>query len=898
MVSRKAEGSAAADLSKAAALWLTRDTILVSPSLIPFGTDADELEWLLQWSEGGGIDPDASEPLPWGSAWLVAEGWPSPELLARAPHVAGHRVLRLDAETVAAAPEILKGQIVVAGHAASGRLVGATGVQIAGVLDDLYADAANATLGVSWDAGRPTLRVWAPTARQVELLLWTHGDGHGEPDLARPMEPASDGTWALTGEPGWRHGRYRYRITVYVAAFGREVVNVVSDPYSLALTINSTHSLVIDLDDPALVPDVFRDAPQPTLATPVDQCIYELHVRDFSIHDKTVPLPVRGTYLAFAEDSAGTRHLRGLAAAGLNTVQLLPVFDNASVEEHHSFRAAPEKASLMALPPDSPEQQRRVRESRNRDGFNWGYDPFHYFAPEGSYATMAAADTAVRITEFRTMIGSLHAMGLRVVTDQVFNHTATSGQNSKSVLDRVVPGYYHRLSLEGEVETSTCCANIATENLMAQKLMVDACVVWAKHHRVDGFRFDLMGHSSKANLLAVRAALDALTVERDGVDGRAVTMYGEGWNFGEVAWDARFVQARQGNLGGTHIATFNDRLRDAVRGGGPFDEDPRGQGLGTGLFTDDNGSPVNGDPGAQERRLFSQTDLAQIGLAGGLRRFAFASAGSGTLLRGDGFEYSMGSAGYCDAPDEAINYVDAHDNETLFDVLALKLPVGTPMADRVRMNTVCLAFATLSQSPVLWHAGSDFLRTKNLDRNSYSSGDWFNYLDFSLTHNGFGAGLPPEQDNGHVWSYLRPLLANPDLRPESSDIRAAHAQALDLLRLRASSRLFRLGSAEAIIEKVSFPVSGSWVQRPGVIAMLLDDRRGVPVDPLFAELLVVFNTTPHEAHQALPGVSGQGWVLHPVHEAGFDEIVRRTHWSGDGVTIPGRTVAVLVRPRD
>ena len=231
---------------------------------------------------------------------------------------------------------------------------------------------------------------------------------------------------------------------------------------------------------------------------------------------------------------------------------------------------------------------------RGKDAFNWGYDPWHFSAPEGSYASTAAkADGGARVAEFRTMVGGLHRDGLRVVLDQVFNHTAASGQDAKSVLDRVVPGYYHRLNATGAVETSTCCQNIATEHQMAQKLMVDSVVLWARDYKVDGFRFDLMGHHSRENMLAVRAALDALTLKRDGVDGKSVYLYGEGWNFGEVANNARFTQATQGQLGGTQIGSFSDRLRDAVRGGGPFDEDPRKQGFGSGELTDPNGAPVN-----------------------------------------------------------------------------------------------------------------------------------------------------------------------------------------------------------------------------------------------------------------------------------------------------------------
>ncbi len=188
------------------------------------------------------------------------------------------------------------------------------------------------------------------------------------------------------------------------------------------------------------------------------------------------------------------------------------------------------------------------------------------------------------------MVKSLNETGLRVVMDVVYNHTNAAGQAEKSVLDRIVPGYYHRLLEDGTLATSTCCANTATEHAMMEKLMVDSIVTWARDYKVDGFRFDLMGHHSKANLLAVRAALDELTLAADGVDGSKIYLYGEGWNFGEVANDARFVQATQTNMDGTGIGTFNDRLRDAVRGGGPFDGDHRvNQGFASGLYTDPNG---------------------------------------------------------------------------------------------------------------------------------------------------------------------------------------------------------------------------------------------------------------------------------------------------------------------
>ncbi|NTW42496.1 MAG: pullulanase-type alpha-1,6-glucosidase, partial [Cellulomonadaceae bacterium] len=582
-------------------------------------------------------------------------------------------------------------------------------------------------------------------------------------------------------------------------------VNRVTDPYSVALTVNSTYSVLVDLDDPALAPRQWRTARQPVVA-PVDQTIYELHVRDFSISDTTVPAAKRGTYLAFAErHSAGRTHLRELADAGLTTVHLLPVFDIASIEEDRSAQQTP-PCDLTSFASDSTEQQACVAQVADTDGYNWGYDPLHWTTPEGSYAV--DPDGGARVVEFRTMVGALHADGLQVVLDQVFNHTAASGQDAKSILDRVVPGYYQRLNAVGAVETSTCCQNVATEHSMAQKMMVDSVVTWASEYKVDGFRFDLMGHHSVETMQAVRDALDALTVRHDGVNGKNVYLYGEGWNFGEVADNALFTQATQGQLGGTGIGTFSDRLRDAVRGGGPFDADPRIQGFGSGAFTDPNGAAVNGTEAEQAARLAHATDLVKLGLAGNLRDFAFLTS-DGTVRTGEQIDYNGQPAGYADSPEEVITYVDAHDNETLFDSLTLKLPTDTPMADRVRMNTLSLATTALSQTPSFWHAGADLLRSKSLDRNSYNSGDWFNVLDLSGQTNGFGRGLPPAADNSAKWVYQQPLLADPALVPTPTDIADATGAAQDLLELRFSTDLFRLGSAALIEQKVTFPDGGT-----------------------------------------------------------------------------------------
>lgn len=816
------------------------------------------------------------------------------EQTARFPALADYTALRVDGLDRAAVADLLRGQLRVARRDGTGALIALTGVQIPGVLDDLYADAAaDDALGVTFRGAKPTFRLWAPTAQSATLLTWDAGAA-GTPARHAATFDAAAGTWSVAGTRALKGDEYQWEVVVYAPSTDAIEENAVTDPYSVALTENSTRSVAIDLDDKTWKPKQWRKATGPAIDDPVDRSIYELHIRDFSITDETVPAQERGTYLAFTRKSAGTAQLKQLADAGMNTVHLLPSFDIATIEEDRAAQQTPD-CDLASFGPASTEQQACVQAVADADGFNWGYDPFHFSVPEGSYAV--DPDGGARVGEFRSMVGALHGMGLQVVLDEVFNHTAQSGQGEKSVLDRVVPGYYHRLTAAGAVQTSTCCQNVATEHELAEKLMVDSVVTWARDYKVDGFRFDLMGHHSKANMLAVRAALDELTLARDGVDGSKIYLYGEGWNFGEVADNALFEQATQGQLGGTGIGTFNDRLRDAVHGGSPVDSGSTfRQGFGTGLGTDPNGNPINGTPEQALADLGHQMDLVKLGLAGNLRDYQLTDH-TGAVKLGSELDYNGQQAGYADEPDEVINYVDAHDNETLFDLSVLKLPTDTTMADRVRMNTLSLATVTLSQTPSFWHAGTELLRSKSLDRNSYNSGDWFNRIDWTGQESTFGSGLPRAADNEQKWPVLRPLLENPALKPDAAAMAAAEAAALDLLRVRSDVDLLRLGSAALIEQKVTFPGSGS-EQTPGVIVMQIDDLVGPDADRDLDGALVVFNASPEPTSQTVAGLAGRHFALTSAQARGADPIVKTTTWNaGTGtVTVPARTVAVLVDP--
>ncbi|MFD8818798.1 pullulanase-type alpha-1,6-glucosidase, partial [Streptomyces sp. NPDC059627] len=673
---------------------------------------------------------------------------------------------------------------------------------------------------------------------------------------------------------------YRYVVKVWAPSVQKVVTNKVTDPYSVALTADSERSLVVDLDDRDLAPGGWSTYTKPKAVPMKDAQIQELHVRDFSAADSTVPAAERGTYLAFTDkDSDGSRHLKALAKSGTSYVHLLPAFDFATVPEKKTDQSSPD-CDLASYPADSDQQQACVAKTAATDAYNWGYDPYHFTVPEGSYAT--DPDGTARTVQFRKMVKSLNDDGLRVVMDVVYNHTAASGEADTSVLDQIVPGYYQRLLADGSVANSTCCANTAPENAMMGKLVVDSIVTWAKEYKVDGFRFDLMGHHPKANILAVRKALDALTPKKDGIDGKKIILYGEGWNFGEVADDARFVQATQQNMAGTGIATFSDRARDAVRGGSPFDDDPGIQGFASGLYTDPNSSTANGTEAEQKARLLHYQDLIKVGLTGNLAKYEFTDT-DGKEVTGAGIDYNGSPAGYADAPGDALAYVDAHDNETLFDALTYKLPAGTSASDRARMQVLAMATAALSQGPSLSQAGTDLLRSKSLDRNSFDSGDWFNAIHWNCADgNGFGRGLPTAADNQSKWSYAKPLLTS--VKVGCPQIDGASAAYQDLLKIRTTETAFSLGTAAQVQSKLSFPLSGK-DETPGVITMELGN------------LVVVFNASPQRQEQRVGTLAGTGYRLHPVQASGTDSVVKSASYERETGTfeVPGRTVAVFSR---
>ena len=765
-----------------------------------------------------------------------------------------------------------RGQLVLVREDAAGRVLAATRVQAAAALDALYSTAAGlADLGATPARAATGFNVWAPTAQAAAVCLYDSGGSR-----ARAIVPMSSDDSSGAGRadvPGNLAGSY-YAYLVDVVVDGAGVVrNLVTDPYSVGLSLDSRRSYVADLDAATLKPAGWDSVKAPgKVQALTDMVVYELHVRDFSINDASVPAAHRGKYAAFGDSqSNGMRHLAALSRAGLTDIHLLPVYDIASVPERGC--AVPKPAGAAA----SEAQQDLVMRTADSDCFNWGYDPFHYNAPEGSYAS-DPADGARRIVELRAMVANLHKAGLRVGMDVVYNHTYRSGQHQRSVLDRIVPGYYHRLDGTGAVAQSTCCDNTATEHAMMGKLMIDSVVLWARHYRIDSFRFDLMGHQPRAVMEELQRRVDAAV-------GHPVQLIGEGWNFGEVENGARFVQASQLSLGGSGIGSFSDRGRDAMRGGAAGDSGDKlisQQGFINGLFL---------DPNALGRRhtaddLARVTDMVKVGLAGTLRGYTLRSW-DGTVKTLAEIDYNGQPAGYAVAPGEAVNYVENHDNQTLYDINAFKLPRATSSAERARVQMLGAAIVAFSQGVAYYHAGIDTLRSKSLDRNSFNSGDWFNRLDWTYRSNYFGSGAPPALDNGKDYDLIKPLLNDARLRPSPADIGFARDVFRDLLAVRASSTLFRMRTAEDVQRRLRF------MQAPaGVIAARLDGDGYAGAG--FGKIVYVINVDKTARTVVADAEKGRRYRLHPAQRADGRLQQARFDAASGSFVIPARTAVVFV----
>lgn len=883
-------------LKYAQAVWLDASTI-VWPGADP--THSYKLYYSANGALAAGTGDISGSDNPGGVP--LAVGALSTAQQAAFPQYAGAIALMVPAGTDAAT--LLRDQLAVVQYSGSAPTNG-TQLQTGPVLDSLYgASAAGIALGVTFDAitDAPTFRLWAPTASAVTLNVYANAAAPTPVAVSMTEDPAS-GVWSYTApDASWTNtAYYTYSVRVFSRAaastYGAVVTNTVSDPYAVTLNGDSTRAMVVNLADAAATPAGWPGALPPTSAAPTDSVVYELHVRDFSVNDPAVPAAHQGKFLAFTDLAGnGMKHLTALAGAGLTHVHLLPATDFASVDALSCTNP-----SIPATTGNGTAAELAVIAAQGSDCYNWGYDPFHYGAPQASYAS-DPTNGLTRVLEFRQMVQALHGIGLRFVLDVVYNHTSASGDNPHSVLDQIVPGYYQRLDGNGAVESFSCCADTATERTMMAKLMIDTLVRWADKYKVDGFRFDIMSMIPKAAMLQALGAVNAVATK----DGRGYTyFYGEGWT-PNSAVSAVIAPATQANMAGTGIGTFNDRLRDAVRGGSPFDSGSAltaHQGFINGLCYNLNPSDVSDCSGDSGDAAFALQNRISVGLAGNLASFPLRPGVDGAQV-----DYNGSPTGYTQQPQENLVYAACHDNETLFDISQYKHPASVSVADAGRAQTVGLSLVLLAQGVAFVHGADDLLRSKSGDSNSFDSGDYFNRIYWDGSADNWSVGLPPQNtgNNAANAATLGPLL-NTRPVPDAATIAAVTARFQEFLGVRRSTDLFRLASAADIDKCVSFPDQGHQVH-----GLIVEQILGVgcvgATSSGYDSVVILYNASTNAQSFSLASFAGvaqgtgSGQVsLHPVQAAGSDATLL-TGWNftsnaaAGTFTVPARTTAVFVR---
>ncbi|MBM7553161.1 pullulanase [Thalassobacillus pellis] len=485
--------------------------------------------------------------------------------------------------------------------------------------------------------GTATLKLWSPIAQHVSVVLY---DKHNQYEVIGeeiPMNKDRNGVWSVTldssnsGLKNLKGFYYQYKVTTEVEQ------HLTLDPYAKSMAASSDNDLdtvgKAAIVDPSSIGPKLHFAKIKDYEKREDAVIWEVHVRDFtsdpSIADE---LDAQfGTFSAFIEK------LDYLKELGVTHIQLLPVMKYYFGDELEN-------------------DEREMDYSSSGNNYNWGYDPHSYFALSGMYSERPE-DPEARIAEFKQLIKEIHKRKMGVILDVVYNHTA-----KVSILENIMPDYYHFMNEKGETKTGYGGGKVGTTHQMSRKLMVDSVKYWVKEFKVDGFRFDLMGD------------LDAESVQTAYNEARKINpdilMIGEGWR--------TFV----GDGGPKNEVT-------------PADQDWMDETDSAGVFSDEIRNELKSGFGSEGEPRF---------LTGGPRDIA-------TI-----FENIKGQPGNVseDDPGDIVQYIAAHDNLTLHDVIALSIKKDPAEHEEEIQRRIRLGNAMIltSQGVSFLHAGQEYGRTK------------------------------------------------------------------------------------------------------------------------------------------------------------------------------------------
>jgi len=509
-------------------------------------------------------------------------------------------------------------------------------------------------LWLSYSKDATVFKLWSPNADKVKLHLYDKGKG-GEVFEAHELEIAEGGAhWVKKINKDLNGVYYTYQVMVN-GAWLDETPGI----YAKAVGVNGKRAMVLDFESTHPV-DWAKDK-GPEMKYPNEAIIYELHIRDMTIH----PLSgssMPGTYLGLVE--AGTKGPEGVATGidhlkelGINYVHLLPTFDHYAINESRLDSAQ----------------------------FNWGYDPQNYNVPEGSFSS-DPFNAEVRIREFKQMVKTFHDNGIGVILDVVYNHTGRT-ENSNFNLEN--PDYYYRFREDGSYSDAAACGNeTASEKPMMRKYILESVGYWAKEYHLDGFRFDLMGIHDVETMNEVAATLKKVNPN--------IFVYGEGWTASDSPLPEADRALKKHIKQMPKITAFSDDIRDGLKGS---------------VFEDESTGFVSGAENTEESVKF--------GIVGSIDHPQI-----------DYTQVNYSKTAWANDPWQAVSYVSCHDNHTLYD----KLQVSRPDADQsklIAMDKLANAVVLTSQGVSFLHAGSEMLRTKNEEHNSYNLPDSINQIDWA-----------------------------------------------------------------------------------------------------------------------------------------------------------------------
>lgn len=583
-------------------------------------------------------------------------------------------------------------------------------------------------LGAIYSENSSEFRLWAPLATEVELHLYKDGESK-IPDETITLEPGDKGVWSVTVQ-GDLWGRfYNYSVTNY----GK--TKLILDPYAKSMAVTTSDQTTFGkgaVVDPSLIGPELGFADIEGFEKREDAVIWEIHVRDFTVDPDISTSAQFGTYNAFTEK------LDYIEQLGVTHVQLLPVL---------SYRWGNELANDI-----------RMMDYEVGTNYNWGYDPHNYFSVEGMYSE-DPTDPVLRIKELKELVQAVHAKGMGVTLDVVYNHTASLG-----LFEDIVPGYYHFMDVQGVPKTSYGGGRLGTTHAMVRKLVIESMVYWTEEFKVDGFRYDLMGD---LDAKTVQMAFDE--VKKINPD---VIKVGEGWRTYAGDDGDGVTPADQDWMGDTEsVAVFSDEIRNELKSGYGSEGQPR-------FLT---GGPRN------IRTIFNNI----IGRPSNVNE---------------------------DDPGDVLQYIAAHDNLTLHDVIAQSIQKDPAhhekeIQQRIRLgNTIILT----SQGVAFIHAGQEYGRTKQ----------WM-------------AEEAPEEDFAYVEGFEHPYFIENSYNASDAvnmfdwdkvEEEGIHKETMEftrgLIALRKSTDAFRLGTEELVSKNVSLIDSPDIAETDLVIGYVAESTSG------------------------------------------------------------------------